>query len=75
MFVGVDFTASNASQGRQSYYGKSLHDLDDTHINPYRQVGGIKDLISPILGGMWLQSCAPHHKATANNNLHQTAKP
>ena len=36
--VGVDFTASNAWQGQQSFSGKSLHNLERNVVNPYQHV-------------------------------------
>ena len=35
---GVDFTASNETQGTRSFGGRSLHSLDPQLLNPYQKV-------------------------------------
>jgi len=38
LILGVDFTKSNSWTGRESFDGRSLHDLDAGVPNPYQQV-------------------------------------
>eukprot|EP00731_Ephydatia_muelleri_P016859 Em0009g1283a len=38
LIIGVDFTASNETQGTRSFGGRSLHSLDPQLLNPYQKV-------------------------------------
>ena len=38
LIIGVDFTASNKTQGTRSFGGRSLHSLDPQLLNPYQKV-------------------------------------
>ena len=40
-FTGIDFTASNISQGIKTNGGRSLHHLDPIGQNPYQKVGRV----------------------------------
>jgi E3 ubiquitin-protein ligase RGLG len=38
LLFGIDYTASNQTQGRKSFGGKSLHHIQNGELNPYQQV-------------------------------------
>jgi hypothetical protein len=38
LLFGIDYTASNQSQGRKTFHGKSLHHVASGQQNPYQQV-------------------------------------
>lgn len=38
VIFGVDFTRSNVDQGRKTFNGKCLHEIDSEELNPYQSV-------------------------------------